>query len=597
MPGVGLLSTAWRAFGVQPPPEAASVRCTRIPDFGFGVVATTSLRRGDELFRVPLGSALTVERSPHDDVDLALALLSAVETDEAWHGYASAVLPRIDELTASFLWPRSLIYELQDEVAIREAERCATRIGVLQRTIARRGRRAVGYGSDAAPRDSGPPSARALPFPGLLASQAGTSIVGATEDPLPLYRVGKSSSMESPPPEWALAVVLSRSILLHDARGGQLRALVPMADLFNHLPESPAEYIAAADASGEEDPPPCWELEEVPIIDGERAGDGSKRGGGAAGAGTAPAVGAWVVARAPHDVCEGHQVVLPYGLETDAELLATHGFLPAPNSAQYWPLFSSPEAMASAAAAYAAEMGSAAWPAGLDGEGCEHSAQGEIEEEDSGSEGPHPKDNGRPCPPRLAGLEERLEILLSIDASEAPLAVRPGNDLQVCTHVLGAAMLLAARPAELRLFGEVWGEAAGHAVIAAVVGRSAGGGGAMTAARAGELEAYACAFLSHAASAQLQKLTAKSGVDADAAARAALEAQVQLVGERETGGAPGGDGESILGARRMLLALRYREGVKRMLGSFVQRCEARRAELRAAGQLATVRRGAPRPSL
>jgi hypothetical protein len=173
-----------------------------------------------------------------------------------------------------------------------------------------------------------------------------------------------------------------------------------------------------------------------------------------------------------------------------------------------------------------------------------------------------------------------------MDAWQAPLAARPGVDLQASAHVLGSAMLLAARPEELGLFTKAWSGAAGHAVISAGVGPSDGGGGGMTAARARELERCACAFLGHTATAQLLVLTAKSTVEEDAVARATLEARMPVVGWREEGGAQGGGGESILRARRMILALRYREGVKRLLGSFVQRCKARCAELRAADEVA-----------
>jgi hypothetical protein len=787
MRDVGLLSTLWRAFGVLPPPEAANVMCARIPDCGFGVVSTTKLRRGNVLFRVPLDSALTVARSPNDDVDLALALLRAIEIDEAWRGYASAVLPSPDELTASFLWPRRLISELQDEVAIREAERCALRIGIMQRTLARRGRSAVGYSGDEAFYDSVPPLALPAAAAGWRLGNAewGDNVGGTVTGPD--GGSGHSNGGAVGPDGdifiWALAVVLSRSILLHDASGEPMRALVPMADLFNHLPESPAEYVAAADAAGEEDPPPCWEIEEFSTpnyTDEQRTDDSSRwdagipplryneeqmqqeasdtdtRGGGAVVEGPTPlglTAGAFVVVRAPHDIPEGQQVLLPYGVETDAKLLATHGFIPISNSAQYVPLFRTVEAMAGAAAVFAAEVGWEAWKA----ERHARSSQPRIQEgernEDSGSEGPSLKGNGRPHageelsteeedergpllqekgrpPPPLAALgerldrfpsldaseapiaappeedlqacvkengrpqpslaalgevpteymkDERLDLFMSLDASAAPLAARPGADLQACAHVVGAAMLLAARPEEVCWFGERWSHAAGHAVLTVAVGRLAGGGGGnsggglsgggkpcggrfgdgrsdggipaggssgggmseggtpsggmssasmpvrdMSATRARELEGCACAFLGHAASAQLERLTAQSTAEEDAAAASALEArlrlveglwvadsvereggdpvaedaedakvaaaaaaldarlrpaQLRLVGMQETDGADSGVGESILDSRRMLLALRYREGVKRLLGSFVQRCEARCAEL------------------
>jgi len=346
---------------------------------------------------------------------------------------------------------------------------------------------------------------------------------------------------------WALALVLSRSILLCDESGDPLyRALVPMADLFNHLPESPAEYIVAATAAGLEDPPPCWRME-----------------------GDAPSGS--VVVCAATDVPEGGQVLLPYGVETNAELLATHGFLPAESSAEYLDLFSGPEAMAEAFAAYAKTAG-AGWAASpYDDDDGDDDQDGEVIEAEVAEEG------------RLASHEERLEILDSIDASEAPLAIRPGDSLAACAHVLGAAMLLAAHPAELRCFGEVWSDAAGHAVVAPAVGQRMAGGGAMTAERARELERRAACFLGAAAGAELRQLCALSTPEQDAAQATEVEA---LVARMEGGGeaeaaaeqSPTQD-DSLLGRRRMILALRYREGVKRLLGSFVKRCDARTQEL------------------
>ena len=65
---------------------------------------------------------------------------------------------------------------------------------------------------------------------------------------------------------WALSLVCSRSFELETAGGGRLRALVPFMDCFNHLPESPAEYAAAAAAGGADEPPSPWCLEGRDVV-------------------------------------------------------------------------------------------------------------------------------------------------------------------------------------------------------------------------------------------------------------------------------------------------------------------------------------------
>jgi len=125
-------ASAWRAFGATPLPAAASVTVSRIRGYGLGMVALTSVRRSDELFRVPLSSVLKVERGNDDDVGLSIALLSSMmDGSEAWAQYGAAVLPRVEELTAAFLWPPRLLAELQHEPAKRQAERCSRRVDVL----------------------------------------------------------------------------------------------------------------------------------------------------------------------------------------------------------------------------------------------------------------------------------------------------------------------------------------------------------------------------------------------------------------------------------------------------------------------------------
>merc|ERR1712048_1353210 len=56
--------------------------------------------------------------------------------------------------------------------------------------------------------------------------------------------------------------------------------------------------------------------------------------------------------RAPYDVNVGEQVFLPYGEETNAELLNTHGFTLDDNSAEFLTLFNNFKEMAQAYAAF-----------------------------------------------------------------------------------------------------------------------------------------------------------------------------------------------------------------------------------------------------
>ena len=220
------------------------------------------------------------------------------------------------------------------------------------------------------------------------------------------------ASLEDLPPEieredweWAYSMVYSRSFVVSesDADGDDVtdvRLLAPFLDLLNHAPESPREYAAkyaewAADGYDDEPPSP-WRFTQ----------DGNDL---------------MVALHSDRDTAAGEEVLLPYGVESSDELLATSGFIPQPNSAEYVPLF-----------ADLVEM------AGLAQLKCGHTD--EI-------------------------ARRRLQMLADLDAVDAPLAARPGESPAAAAgHLLACATLLCLDDTEdeRELFREDYVDAVGH---------------------------------------------------------------------------------------------------------------------------------------
>ena len=277
---------------------------------------------------------------------------------------------------------------------------------------------------------------------------------------------------------WAMAIVYSRSLVIEAPDGDLFRALIPFLDMCNHEPESPVEYAARwseREAFGEEDEPDSpWRL----------TSDGH------------------VELRAEAPISSHAEIRVPYGTETSAELLVTSGFVPAPNSADYIPLFDDLEGLVQHVA------------------GSHHLTDDQVIR-------------------RLAYLEE-------LDASEAPLAVRPGG-LAASGHLLACTQLLVARDDELQCFSERYVEAAGHHTLVLVPSPE------LSLSRVGEIEAAAATECMRAARSLLSSYPTTAASD---------EAQLARL---KTANGEDSDG-------RLAVALGYRLSVKQLLGDFMTRC-------------------------
>ena len=183
------LAKLWTAAGATPPlGKLLDVR-TQPGTQNRGLYATKRIYAGDELLRVPLSSIVSVPRGPDEDAALATALGRATVERPLWVDYRRSVLPKTTN--AAMLWKEAEIRELQHPPAVALA--------------------------------------------------------------LDLRR--RRDRFRASAPDWAWSMVYSRSFSL-ELDGGyksrRMRACVPIMDLANHLPESPAAY---AQACGDGDEP------------------------------------------------------------------------------------------------------------------------------------------------------------------------------------------------------------------------------------------------------------------------------------------------------------------------------------------------------
>ena len=165
---------------------------------------------------------------------------------------------------------------------------------------------------------------------------------------------------------WAVSLVISRSFAVGGIEG---RALVPLADLFNHGPQPLPEW-AAARAEDPEHPETPWSVSE----DGQ-----------------------WFEVRATSAWPAGEEVTIPYGEETTAELLGVHGLVLPDNPSEYLDLFGSHAELLAAVA----RLGGASPP-----EGCRDLFEA-LEAADM------------PLAVRPAGLESMAHVLGLLDAALA----------------------------------------------------------------------------------------------------------------------------------------------------------------------------------
>lgn len=186
--------------------------------------------------------------------------------------------------------------------------------------------------------------------------------------------------------QWAVGAVISRSFAVDDVA----RALVPFADLFNHEPQAPWRWAALLSEDPEQAPTP-WSWSED---------------------------GRWFELRAPRHVELGEEVTIPYGEDTNAELLAVHGFVPRDSESDYVELFSSPDDLLSAF----------------------------------------------PISPESGSWELRTQAFEAADLWGMPLAIRPG-DLSASAHLLSSLEAALATDDEFKEFHEQWSDDVGHRIL------------------------------------------------------------------------------------------------------------------------------------
>lgn len=114
---------------------------------------------------------------------------------------------------------------------------------------------------------------------------------------------------------WALSIVHSRSFAVCNERGQRIRALVPVADLFNHKSDEPAAAGALDIQLGEGETGEAWQL----VLDGDSE--------------------PWFQMSSLEACASGEEIFINYGHETSAELLTSYGFIPDPNPSEYVPLY------------------------------------------------------------------------------------------------------------------------------------------------------------------------------------------------------------------------------------------------------------------
>ena len=219
---------------------------------------------------------------------------------------------------------------------------------------------------------------------------------------------------------------------------------------------------------------------------------------------------------ADEPVGAGEEVCIPYGLETGLETLVQSGFRPLPNSADFVALFSDVDELSR-------HLG--------DAFGLEATQR-----------------------------ERRLAMLRALDASDAPLAVRPGP-LAASAHLLACSRPFAATDDELSdglvRFVEDYEPAAGHYTLRAVVGAPA---------RAAALERDVCAVLGQLAEACLDALPTTHEEDETLLSQPAAEMEAQQR-ERESAREPASPSPA-----RFEAAVRFRRDAKRLLAHFCSAC-------------------------
>lgn len=247
-------------------------------------------------------------------------------------------------------------------------------------------------------------------------------------------------------------------------------------------------------------------------------------------------------------------------METNLELLSAYGFLlpGALNEADYVEIFEVFGDLVDAVKAFNADEELNGLRAGKETVACEG-------RDDSSTS--------------AAQLEARLSVLEDLDASAAPLAIRPGAP-KASAHLLGCAAYLLASEQQAALFEEAFSPSAGHFTLRPVVDttelevsitatqdqhtRREAGWPALLEKRARAVVAMRCRH-------RLESAPTTMAED-EAALAKVLGGELRTLdkGSTTTRSSNSGHGFDDEGTarRRELLALEYRLNVKRLLGAW-----------------------------
>jgi len=371
--------------------QLAKTQETGVSDLGF--VAKGPIAKGDVIISVPMRFALVVNMKSGakgdelpSDVRLALQLLRVLDLTDAgeaefdddvkafWRAYTLRILPR--ETFAAIAWEEADIEQMQYERTVEEVKALRSRLEELCKQTLEETEQFEEDEEDEEDEDTEPvPGKRKVTISSMQAVR------------LP----GGKTMMEDATLRWALSIVRSRSFMLDENDDSPVlrRAIVPVADLFNHQPEGPLMW-----ASMDEELTNPWQV--------LRGDDGML----------------YVDICAHRDYTKGEEVLLPYGLETSADLLCSHGIVLAENAADYVPVYSD-----------AVEL------------------VGDIVELELEQD--------------TAVAQAKLNLIQEADAAEAPLSIRPG-DITRSGHLLSCLQVAYAEPGELDAFEDAFDEFVGH---------------------------------------------------------------------------------------------------------------------------------------
>jgi hypothetical protein len=316
---IALQKRLWEAADVLPDMTDTQLRLAKTQETGvsdLGFLAARPISKGDVIISVPLRYALVVNMKSGSkgdeqpsDVRLALQLLRVLDlTDDAgeagfdedvkafWRSYALRILPR--ETFAAIAWEEADIEELQYERTVEEVKALRSRLEELCQRALEEDEDVVAEAAmqeDDGKDDEDEEQADSVPVPrkrkvNIKPIQA-VRLPGGNKN---------ENMMEDATVRWALSIVRSRSFMLDKNADSPVlqRAIVPVADLFNHQPEGPLAWAAM-----EEELTNPWSV--------VRGDDGML----------------YVDICAHRNYKLGEEVLLPYGLETAADLLCSHGIV------------------------------------------------------------------------------------------------------------------------------------------------------------------------------------------------------------------------------------------------------------------------------